>query len=417
MRRAKRQRLYVRRQGGEARFYADFRDYSDVGGGREALRPVGTARATTDEHLAQTLLAQRLTALEAMRVRGHRNEPVHRVMLSAFAEYHLQLKRSSALFTEQWLDAAEGHLNTAREFFCQGSSRSTAATDDRALDTITVRDVQAFVHWLADRPNGRGGRLSTSSQRKCLNSLSNLFRRAISEGAIAPGRNPVAALLEKPQDRAARSEANWLEVPRAALLLDASKHYAMRRSHMAMPSGTLRAVIGTMLLTGGRPSEVLGLQVEDVSFERKLVTFRPNEIRGRLKTRGSHRSVPLWPQLAEILGDFLAARGQLVPGEPLFANAEGVSPVVDVRKGLDAVLARLGWPVGSVRPYAFRHTYCSARLQTLDGGAPVSPFTVARELGHGGLSLVNRVYGHLGEFRHRSEVVEYRIQSEADRAA
>jgi len=58
----------------------------------------------------------------------------------------------------------------------------------------------------------------------------------------------------------------------------------------------------------------------------------------------------------------------------------------------------------------FRHTYCAARLQTLDQGAPVSPWTVGRELGHGGHSLVNRVYGHLGEVRHRSEQVEYRIE-------
>ena len=59
--------------------------------------------------------------------------------------------------------------------------------------------------------------------------------------------------------------------------------------------------------------------------------------------------------------------------------------------------------------HMLRHTYCSTRLQTLDRGAPVSPFTVGKELGHGGRALVDRVYGHLGEIRHRSEVVEYRV--------
>jgi integrase len=58
----------------------------------------------------------------------------------------------------------------------------------------------------------------------------------------------------------------------------------------------------------------------------------------------------------------------------------------------------------------FRHTYCAARLQTLDGGAPVSTFTVAKELGHGGTSLVQRVYGHLGTVRHRGTAVEYRVE-------
>jgi integrase len=63
-----------------------------------------------------------------------------------------------------------------------------------------------------------------------------------------------------------------------------------------------------------------------------------------------------------------------------------------------------------VTPYTLRHTYCAARLQTLDGGAPVSPFTVGRELGHGGDALVRKVYGHLGTVRHRSTAVEYRVE-------
>ena len=48
-----------------------------------------------------------------------------------------------------------------------------------------------------------------------------------------------------------------------------------------------------------------------------------------------------------------------------------------------AVAVRAGWKVGEVRSRMFRHSYCAARLQTLDHGAPVSPYAVARELGHG----------------------------------
>ncbi len=43
-------------------------------------------------------------------------------------------------------------------------------------------------------------------------------------------------------------------------------------------------------------------------------------------------------------------------------------------------------------------------------GAPVSVYTVAREMGHGGEWMVRRVYGHLGQVRHRAEVVEYRAE-------
>src|SRR5207247_6665846 len=84
--------------------------------------------------------------------------------------------------------------------------------------------------------------------------------------------------------------------------------------------------------------------------------------------------------------------------------------ITDFRKLLDAVAERAGWKQGEIRSKMFRHTYCAARLQTLDQGAPVSVFTVAKELGHGGESMVRRVYGHLGQVRHRAEVVEYRVQ-------
>ncbi len=53
---------------------------------------------------------------------------------------------------------------------------------------------------------------------------------------------------------------------------------------------------------------------------------------------------------------------------------------------------------------------CAARLQTLDQGAPVSVYMVAKELGHGGEAMVRRVYGHLGQIRHHAEVVEYRAE-------
>jgi len=46
-----------------------------------------------------------------------------------------------------------------------------------------------------------------------------------------------------------------------------------------------------------------------------------------------------------------------------------------------------------------RQTYCAARLQTLDGGAPVSVYTVALELGHGSVAMVSRV---LRSPRHRA---------------
>ena len=40
-------------------------------------------------------------------------------------------------------------------------------------------------------------------------------------------------------------------------------------------------------------------------------------------------------------------------------------------------------------------------------------YTVARDMGNGGEAMVRRVYGHLGQARHRSEAVEYRVEQHA----
>jgi integrase len=210
--------------------------------------------------------------------------------------------------------------------------------------------------------------------------------------------------MEKP--RAPRREATWLEAARVIRL---------QRADLAIPF--LYELLATYVLTGGRRAEVLGLEVSDINFERQTVTFRPNAWR-RLKSGTSARTVRLWPQLAEVLRRYLNARvrDEVLAGRParrlLFpSGANGREQMVhDFRKALLQVTRRLGWKDGEVTPKSFRHTYCSARLQTWDRGAPVSIFTVGRELGHGGDSLVKRIYGHLGEHRHRSEVVKYRVE-------
>ena len=170
------------------------------------------------------------------------------------------------------------------------------------------------------------------------------------------------------------------------------------------------------VVTGGRYREVLGLELDDVSFDRKTVTFRPNDWR-RLKTQTSWRVVPLWPQLETILrvwvfGPRLELGGRLL--FPSLASGEE-APLRETRRLLDRVAKRVGWKAGEIRHRLFRHTYCAARLQTLDHGAPVSLYTVSRELGHGSEEMVRRVYAHLGTVRHRSQVVEFRAEQHFER--
>ncbi len=384
-------RIYWRERGGARRAYGDFRDYADVGGGLQALIVPGEKRATADSRAAEVLAAKRLNELDALRAKrraGALHQLPKQVTLAAFIEDHLVKKAEAGNVTARWLEENQHFLSRAKAYF--GAKRN--------LSSITVDDVTRWAgRLLQSRPAGRRSRvMSGGTVRHHLNALSNLFRRAQAEGYVPPGYNPVAAMLEKPTAR--RQEARWLEVHDAALLLEAA-----RTHKRAYP------LLAAFLLTGGRESEVLGLETGDVSFDRKTVTFRPNDWR-RLKTASSFRTVPLWPQLEKILRPYVFAADR-PPSRLLFPSYRTghEAMITDFRKVLDAVAVRAGWKIGEIRSKMFRHSYCAARLQTLDQGAPVSPYTVARELGHGGDSMVKRVYGHLGHVRHRAKVVEYRV--------
>ncbi|MDQ3556203.1 MAG: site-specific integrase [Gemmatimonadota bacterium] len=377
------------------RFYGDFRDYADVGGKLEALKPPGSHGATTDADIATKLAAARVKDLEDRRRRRHLSGTEQQSTLGAYAERHLELKDESGKVTRDHLEATEHHLRAAVEFF----------GIDRDLATISPQDVQRWVGHL-QKSRSRGRTLSDGTVRKYLNALSNLLRRAVSERYVDV--NAVRDLMEKPQG--ARHEAAWLEIPDAALFLEAARLWRPD-PRFSRPNPAMYAIIATLLLTGGRESEVMGLDVEDISFDRRTITFRPNQWR-RLKTRTSHRTLRMWPQLEEIMrayvfGGNAPRSGLLFPSHR--ANAK-TGRIPDTRKSLDAIAATAGWKPGEVRTRVFRTTYATARLQTLDNGAPVAVWTVARELGHASTSMLERIYGKLGQVRHRKEVVEYRVE-------
>lgn len=194
----KRSRVTWRYQGGRRRAYADFRDYTDVGGRREALVVPGDSLATTSPEVAEVLAGKRLAELDALRTRRQQRS-VHALPLEAtlgdFAREHLIAKAQAGTVTESWIGETEHCLSRAIEHF--GASRD--------LSAITAADVRRWGEALRSNQTGRGGTISGGTIRHHLNALSNLFRRAQAEGRVPPGYNPVTALLEKPTAR--REEA------------------------------------------------------------------------------------------------------------------------------------------------------------------------------------------------------------------
>ncbi len=164
----------------------------------------------------------------------------------------------------------------------------------------------------------------------------------------------------------------------------------------------------TAALTGARKTELFGLEVDDVSFKLGCIFIRPNQWR-TLKTRGSERTIPLWPQLEEILRAYLLAREQSGGlGSLLFPTNRGKEE--GLLDNVDRLMDRIGERAGISKPrlHAFRHSYTAARIQTLEKGAPVHMWQVARELGHQSSSMIEDRYGHLARVTERSEVVVFK---------
>jgi len=302
---------------------------------------------------------------------------------------------------------------------------------ERRLGSLTADDVLAWLDHLRTL-KVRGKLLSEGSLRHHLNALSGLFRRAQRRRYVPQGFNPVALLERDERPCVARARTPWLEVPEAARLLWAARTYPAKPHETEMRLA--HPILATFLLTGGRAKEVLGLALGDVSFEAETIAFRPHSWHrgGWLKTEGSERVVPLWPQLGEILEAYLDGYRLDRPGELLFPSPHlrADRPITDLRDMLDRVAVRAGfltpvlderagqqargangrllWTGPRIRTRPFRVSYTAARLQTLDRGAPVSLEVIAGELGHASREMVERVYKRIGKVRHRSEVVEFR---------
>lgn len=86
---------------------------------------------------------------------------------------------------------------------------------------------------------------------------------------------------------------------------------------------------------------------------------------------------------------------------PRHQLAVGRVVVPGVQVEVDEALLRFAHPVEVVR-------------LAIVGEARRSPWTVEKELGHASRDMLEDVYGRLGEMRHRSEAVEFRVEQHFD---
>jgi integrase len=151
-------------------------------------------------------------------------------------------------------------------------------------------------------------------------------------------------------------------------------------------------MFATLAMTGIRAGELLGLQMEDLDFERRLIFIRRSAWYGRiqtLKSRASQGALPVPEPLADMLKSYLKTwkpNAQRL----LFANQIGrpMSANKVVQRKLWPILDALKIPRCGL--HAFRHTHSSLLVE---GGAPVS--VAQAQLRHADPRITLGIYSHV----------------------
>lgn len=173
-----------------------------------------------------------------------------------------------------------------------------------------------------------------------------------------------------------------------------------------------KPAVWLMAFTGIRPSELCGLKVRAIDFQRSVVEIdttltpvgaydghRYELVEGPPKTDAGDRNVPIPAWLTQDIAAMLAARRArrnqpAGPNDWLFESVRGGKPLNRDKFRRWVVLPALraaGLPT-DFRTYDLRHTHASLLI---DLGA--SPLEVAHRLGQTDATMVLRVYGHLFE--------------------
>jgi integrase len=290
--------------------------------------------------------------------------------------------------------AGERHPRTLEAHRYQLDRHLLPALGRRAIAVVTVDDVAELLHEL--RRSGRSAKTSAGA----LATLQSVMRFARRCGWIVA--DPVGLLEHDERPRPQQRRQRVLGRAEIERLLGAC-------------SPRDRLMLATVLYTGLRISEMLGLAWDDVDFAAGVIHVRAQLSRAHRgaparrvapKTPASVRDVPLVPQLARLLSAH-RQRSRFARGADwVFATAGGTPyghrNISRRCLGRAAQLAGLnddGWP--PLRFHDLRHTFASHLI--IDLGLDVAQ--VSHILGHAHITITLDIYTHLFEdARHAQDI-------------
>ena len=290
--------------------------------------------------------------------------------------------------------AGERHPRTLEAHRYQLDRHLLPPLGRRAIASLTVDDVAELLHEL--RCKGCSAKTSASA----LATLQSVLRFARRCGWIVA--DPVERLEHDERPRPQRRRQRVLSRTEIERLLAAC-------------SPRDRLMIATVLYTGLRISEMLGLVWDDIDCAAGVIHVRAQLSRAHRglparsvapKTAASVRDVPLVPQLARLLNAHRQATRFARGADWVFATARGtpyghrnVSRRCLGSAAQRAGLNEDGWP--PLRFHDLRHTFTSHLIVDLG----LDPAQVSRILGHARITITLDIYTHLfQDARHARDI-------------
>jgi len=234
----------------------------------------------------------------------------------------------------------------------------------RRLDNVQIRGFMAQLH---ER------RLRKSTVARKLAAIRSFLQFCIKQKWIA--ENPAKVVATPKQEKLVPSflseeeMANFLELPHSQRPLDLRD----------------KAILEVLYATGIRVSELVGINLEDINFQERLV-----RVRGKGK---KERLVPFGRIAEESLKSYLATRPLFLKGKigerALFLNYQGERITTrSVERIVDKYIRRTALK-RKISPHSFRHSFAS---HLLSRGADLR--VIQELLGHESLATTQK-YTHL----------------------
>jgi integrase len=298
---------------------------------------------------------------------------------------------------DAWIDhaASERLERSTLAQYRQHANHINARIGQQKLANLTTPKIVTFRNELLNGSD-RFQPMSHAMARKVLSSLKSILSRAQQDGKV---RQNVAHSVKIGVNK--RADASKLEIG-----VDIPKPDEMKQIIAALNgTGGRRPLFLTAIFTGLRASELRGLRWIDVDFKRAEVHVKQradhyNAI-GKPKSKAGHRTIPIGPDLVNILREWKLACPKGEAGLVFPTHKGRIEDHSNTLRAFNKVVLAAGLKTATGKPkytglHSLRHFYASWCINRKeDGGLELPVKIVQTRLGHATVAMTMDTYGHL----------------------